>query len=183
MPKLLHLCQMVLYCPQKAVPAGHRTNRQTEGTEEMASCERFSEFRYQLTSAMIGEAKRQINGGAPGDNLWCDWDGNLFWMPAATLWPRQAAVLVLVGVDLADLAGGEWIDRPSDGHRVIRLLPGAARWGTGDVDDEQSAVWAVLDWCTSNLSGIARDALDELNRILPNQLVLEAEIMPAVAHR
>ena len=166
MPKPIAFALDCAILPLKAAPAGSRTNRQTEGTEEMASCERFSEFRYQLTSAMIGEAKRQINGGAPGDNLWCDWDGNLFWMPAATLWPRQAAALVLVGVDLADLAGGEWIDRPSDGHRVIRLLPGAARWGTGDVDDEQSAVWAVLDWCASNLSWIAR-ALDELNRILP----------------
>jgi len=128
----------------------------------------FDVFCESLADSIVEEFIWQLRGGVPGDSLWVDWAGNLFWAGPEQAWPDEAACLALADVDMAEVIGGEWIDvgGPNGGRRVVVVPPGPFQWHPLDISTEESARWAASAWITNNLPEIACDTWQEYLRVV-----------------
>ena len=138
--------------------------------EFKAFCERFADS---ITEEFIW----QIRGGVPGDSLWVDWAGNLFWAGPEQAWPDEAACLALADVDIAEMVGARWIDvgGANGTRRVVVVPPGPFQRHARDISTEESARWAASDWATQNLPEAAEDIWQEYLRVVRERNAQEAE--------
>jgi len=138
--------------------------------EFKAFCQRFADS--------IGEQFIwQIRGGVPGDSLWVDWAGNLFWAGPEHCHPDEAACLALADVDMAEMIGGEWIDvgGANGTRRVVVVPPSPFQWHPLDISTEEAVRWAASDWATQNLPEAAEDIWQEYLRVVQERNEQEAE--------